>query len=78
MLPAHERPCAQERVLRGETSRTPRRALVSAIFRVHARPPVGVVLRSGLVGTVSCGFCIFNSVAIGALYALEKYKPVAR
>ena len=51
---------------------------MSAIFRVHARPPVGVVLRSGLVGTVSCGFCIFNSVAIGALYALEKYKPVAR
>ena len=29
-------------------------------------------------GSSSCGFCIFNSVAIGALYALEKYKTVVK
>jgi len=60
-------------------------AVVYAIDRVLAgqnrgafcvvRPPGHHAGVNGLIdGGVSCGFCIFNSVAIGALHALETHK----
>lgn len=37
------------------------------------RPPGHHAGPNGLEGASSCGFCIFNSVAIGALHALARY-----
>ena len=57
--------CAVDRVVRGES----RNAFCAV------RPPGHHAGVSGHVaGSSSCGFCIFNSVAIGALDALDRYK----
>ena len=57
-------------------------AVVSGSYRnafCCVRPPGHHAGITGLIkDAVSCGFCIFNSIMIGALYALDKYSDLPR
>uniref|UniRef100_A0A7S3GF02 histone deacetylase n=1 Tax=Palpitomonas bilix TaxID=652834 RepID=A0A7S3GF02_9EUKA len=61
---------AVKRLLQGNKQR---RAAVAVRPPGHHAGPVGLS-----TGALSCGFCVFNNVAIGAFYAIDNFPQVKR